>query len=80
MQFVFPYACIAFWGYWFAPCGPFSFVPGALYTSSFRHKTRKQPFQILFKATVVVNIAGLAWLATSPESDALLAELGRMIQ
>ena len=42
MQFVFPYACIAFWGYWFAPCGPFSFVPGALYTSSFRHKTRKQ--------------------------------------
>ena len=55
--------------------------PGALLAQrAFRHKTRKQPFQILFKATVVVNIAGLAWLATSPESDALLAELGRMIQ
>ena len=42
MKFVFPYACIAFWGYWFAPCGPFSFVPGAMFTASYRHKTRKQ--------------------------------------
>lgn len=55
--------------------------PGALLAQrTFRHKTRKQPFQMLFKATVVVNVAGLAWLTASPESDALLAELGRLIQ
>lgn len=55
--------------------------PGALLAQrTFRHKTRKQPFQMLFKATVVVNIAGLAWLTASPESDALLAELARLIQ
>lgn len=55
--------------------------PGALLAQrAFRHKTRKQPFQMLFKATVVVNIAGLAWLTASPESDALLAELQRLIQ
>ena len=55
--------------------------PGALLAQrTFRHKTRKQPFQLLFKATVVLNIAGLAWLTASPESDAWLAELGRLIQ
>jgi len=55
--------------------------PGALLAQRmFRHKTRKQPFQMLFKATVVVNIAGLAWLTASPESNALLAELARLIQ
>ena len=55
--------------------------PGALLAQrTLRHKTRKQPFQTLFKATVVVNIAALAWLTASPESDALLAELGRMIR
>lgn len=55
--------------------------PGALLAQrTLRHKTRKQPFQTLFKISVVVNIAGLAWLTASPESDALLAELQRLIQ
>jgi uncharacterized membrane protein YsdA (DUF1294 family) len=37
--------------------------PGALIAqSAFRHKTSKQPFQAIFRATVVLNAAGLAAL------------------
>ena len=37
--------------------------PGALAAQrQFRHKTRKQPFQAVFWVTVVVNLAGVAWL------------------
>lgn len=53
--------------------------PGALFAQkSLRHKTRKRGFQFVFRATVVANIAALTWLATSTESDQLLAELARM--
>lgn len=53
--------------------------PGALLAQkSLRHKTRKQKFLVLFLGTVVANIAILAWLTTSPQSDKLLAELARM--
>ncbi|MCU0757515.1 MAG: hypothetical protein MUE46_20805 [Xanthomonadales bacterium] len=31
----------------------------------FRHKTIKQPFQTIFWTTVVLNVAGLAWLVGS---------------
>jgi len=55
--------------------------PGALLAQRiFRHKTRKRGFQVMFKTTVLVNCAVLAWLAASPESDDLVAELARMIQ
>ncbi len=38
--------------------------PGALLAQQvYRHKTRKQSFQVVFWATVVVNGAMLAWLA-----------------
>lgn len=37
--------------------------PGALLAQRvFRHKTRKQPFQAIFWATVATNCAALAWL------------------
>lgn len=55
--------------------------PGALLAQrTFRHKTRKPGFQMLFKATVLVNIAALAWLTTSADSEKLLADLVRMIE
>ncbi|HEY4530178.1 MAG TPA: DUF1294 domain-containing protein, partial [Luteimonas sp.] len=38
--------------------------PGALLAQQlFRHKTVKQPFQVVFWATVVLNLAALGWLA-----------------
>lgn len=40
--------------------------PGALIAQQrFRHKTIKQPFQTIFWTTVVLNVAGLAWLVAS---------------
>lgn len=40
--------------------------PGALIAQQlFRHKTIKQPFQSVFWATVVLNVAGFAWLVGS---------------
>ena len=37
--------------------------PGALFAQSvFRHKTRKQPFRVVFWVTVVLNCAALAWV------------------
>lgn len=40
--------------------------PGALIAQPvFRHKTIKQPFQGVFWATVVLNMAGLVWLVGS---------------
>ncbi len=50
--------------------------PGALLAQkSLRHKTRKRSFQLVFRVTVVANIAALAWLTNSPDSEALLAEI-----
>lgn len=40
--------------------------PGALAAQSlFRHKTSKQSFQVAFRATALINCAGLAWLLLS---------------
>lgn len=40
--------------------------PGALVAQQqFRHKTIKQPFQILFWATVVINLLAVGWLIMS---------------
>ena len=40
--------------------------PGALLAQQqFRHKTVKQPFQAVFWLTVLINIAGVAWLVYS---------------
>lgn len=39
--------------------------PGALIAQRvYRHKTRKQPFQTIFRITVLTNCAALIWLAT----------------
>ncbi|MEX2122800.1 MAG: DUF1294 domain-containing protein [Woeseia sp.] len=39
--------------------------PGALVAQSvLRHKSRKQPFRVIFWLTVVLNCAALAWLST----------------
>lgn len=39
--------------------------PGALVAqSTLRHKSRKQPFQVIFWLTVILNCAVLAWLST----------------
>ena len=46
--------------------------PGALIAQQqFRHKTAKQSFQVVFWASVVVNLAAMAWLLRS----GLLADL-----
>lgn len=55
--------------------------PGALLAQKrLRHKTRKRIFQLVFRSTVLLNCVALGWLAASPESDQLLAELVGMIQ
>jgi len=37
--------------------------PGAVMAQQvFRHKTKKQPFRVIFWCTVVVNCAALAWV------------------
>ena len=39
--------------------------PGALIAQSvLRHKSRKQPFRVVFWLTVILNCAALAWLST----------------
>ena len=49
--------------------------PGALIAQQMlRHKSRKDAFQFVFWATVVVNCAGFAWLFTT-EGEALLKSL-----
>jgi uncharacterized membrane protein YsdA (DUF1294 family)/cold shock CspA family protein len=51
--------------------------PGALIAQQrFRHKTIKQPFQTVFWITAILNIAGVAWLATSESVAQLLQTLG----
>ncbi|MFT4769740.1 MAG: uncharacterized membrane protein YsdA (DUF1294 family)/cold shock CspA family protein [Glaciecola sp.] len=45
----------------------------------FRHKTRKQPFRIVFWVTVVGNVAGLLWLLTSQAASELRSALGGML-
>lgn len=39
--------------------------PGALVAQTvLRHKSRKQPFRVIFWLTVILNCAALAWLLT----------------
>ncbi|MBJ6985628.1 DUF1294 domain-containing protein [Luteimonas sp. MC1750] len=48
--------------------------PGALIAQQlFRHKTIKQPFQLVFWSTVVLNLAAVAWLLRSGFAEGLLA-------
>lgn len=50
--------------------------PGALLAQKFlRHKTRKSGFQMVFRLTVLINCGLLAWLVTSAETDAVIAEI-----
>ena len=45
--------------------------PGALIAQNrLRHKTRKQPFRVVFWATVVLNCAALGWLFTPEGASA----------
>lgn len=51
--------------------------PGALIAQhQFRHKTVKQRFQSVFWATVVLNVAAVAWLAGSGVAAHLARSLG----
>jgi uncharacterized membrane protein YsdA (DUF1294 family)/cold shock CspA family protein len=51
--------------------------PGALVAQQqFRHKTAKQSFQVIFLATVVVNVVVAAWLTRSGLAAELSAWLG----
>jgi uncharacterized membrane protein YsdA (DUF1294 family)/cold shock CspA family protein len=51
--------------------------PGALAAQRLlRHKSRKQSFQIVFWATVMLNCCALAWLFSAPGADALRSMLG----
>ncbi len=51
--------------------------PGALAAQLLlRHKSRKRSFQIVFWATVVLNICALAWLLSDSGTEALRAMLG----
>ncbi|MEN1941876.1 cold shock and DUF1294 domain-containing protein [Luteimonas sp. MJ246] len=48
--------------------------PGALIAQQlFRHKTVKQPFQLVFLATVALNVAAVAWMLRSGFAQDLLA-------
>lgn len=48
--------------------------PGALIAQQlFRHKTVKQPFQLVFWATVALNVAAMAWLLRSGFAEGMLA-------
>lgn len=50
--------------------------PGALVAQKLlRHKTKKQSFQIVFWATVVLNCVGLVWLFSRSGADALRSVL-----
>lgn len=51
--------------------------PGALVAQRlFRHKTRKQPFQVIFWCGVVVNCGVIGWLIYTGEAARLWAGLG----
>ncbi|MBD3895020.1 cold shock and DUF1294 domain-containing protein [Halomonas sp. ML-15] len=51
--------------------------PGALIAQRlFRHKTRKQPFQVFFLCATVANCAAFAWLLYSDKAAGLRAGLG----
>lgn len=51
--------------------------PGALIAQQqFRHKTAKRSFQLAFWITVALNIAALAWLATSEVAAGIAHSLG----
>ncbi|OUE40925.1 hypothetical protein BZY95_13255 [Billgrantia desiderata SP1] len=51
--------------------------PGALVAQRlFRHKTRKQPFQVIFWCGVVVNCGVVGWLIYTGEAARLWADLG----
>jgi uncharacterized membrane protein YsdA (DUF1294 family)/cold shock CspA family protein len=51
--------------------------PGALVAQKLlRHKSKKQSFQIVFWATVVLNCVGLVWLFSPSGADALRSVLG----
>lgn len=51
--------------------------PGALAAQRLlRHKSRKQSFQIVFWATVVLNCCALSWFFSSPGAEALRSMLG----
>jgi uncharacterized membrane protein YsdA (DUF1294 family) len=50
--------------------------PGALFAQRlFRHKSRKRAFQTVFRATVAVNLAALAWATSSDGRDAIASLL-----
>jgi uncharacterized membrane protein YsdA (DUF1294 family)/cold shock CspA family protein len=50
--------------------------PGALFAQRlFRHKSRKRAFQTVFRATVAVNLAALAWATSSDGWDAIASLL-----
>ena len=50
--------------------------PGALIAQQqFRHKTIKQPFQVVFWITVILNIAGAWWLLSSGSLSELTQSL-----
>jgi uncharacterized membrane protein YsdA (DUF1294 family)/cold shock CspA family protein len=54
--------------------------PGGLIARhQLRHKTRKQPFRMVFWVTVVVNVAGLFWLLTSQAASELRSALGGVL-
>jgi uncharacterized membrane protein YsdA (DUF1294 family) len=51
--------------------------PGALIAQQwFRHKTAKRSFQVVFWATVVVNLAAVAWLRRSGLLAGLMERVG----
>ena len=51
--------------------------PGALIAQRvFRHKTRKQPFQLIFWAAVAVNTGALIWLLFADRAAGLRTNLG----
>jgi uncharacterized membrane protein YsdA (DUF1294 family) len=51
--------------------------PGALVAQTLlRHKSRKQPFRSVFRATVLLNCAALAWLLTPDGRNTVATLLG----
>jgi len=65
-------------GYWRTPESTLHFLslvggwPGALIAQQkLRHKSKKQPFRVVFWVTVLLNIAAFIWLLT-PEGNAVL--------
>ncbi len=51
--------------------------PGALFAQRlFRHKSKKQSFQVTFWATVILNCGAIAWLLSPSGANALRSVLG----